>query len=129
MSLRLKQEAVDAIDDVGGAEIFKLVHDTFHHAIAGEEHLFPSRTGLVHVSGVEDPKLPLAAMRDPHRVLVGRGDRLDNVGQLRRLAAGGYDGFISFEPFAEPPAREADIASGIRASIDHLSAAAIREAA
>ena len=40
-SLRLKREAVEAIDSVGGAHAFRLIHDTFHHAVAGERELFP----------------------------------------------------------------------------------------
>lgn len=41
-SLRLKAEAIAAIDDVGGAKCFKLTHDTFHHAVAGESEIFPA---------------------------------------------------------------------------------------
>lgn len=111
-SLRSKREAVEAIDAVGAADVFKLVHDTFHHHVAGEPALFPTRTGLVHISGVDDPAVPASAMRDPHRVLVGSADRIDNIGQMRALAAGGYAGPFSFEPFADsvsdlPDAREA----------------------
>jgi 2-keto-myo-inositol isomerase len=71
---------VDAIDAVGGADRFKLVHDTFHHYLAGERELFPERTGLVHISGVEDRSLPHDEIRDGHRVLVSPGDLMDNVG-------------------------------------------------
>ena len=39
-------------------------------------------------------------MRDPHRVLVDRDDRLGNIAQMRALLAGGYAGPFSFEPFA-----------------------------
>ena len=56
-SLRLKSEAVAAIDAVGGQGTFRLVHDTFHHHLAGEAALFPAQTGLVHISGVADPRL------------------------------------------------------------------------
>src|SRR5689334_14852216 len=100
-SLRLRRVAVEAIDAVGGGTVFRLVHDTFHHFLAGETELFPDRTGLVHVSGVEDRSLPRDAIRDEHRVLVGPGDLLDNVGQVEALLAGGYRGPFSFEPFAE----------------------------
>uniref|UniRef100_UPI00037CA48A TIM barrel protein n=1 Tax=Xanthomonas phaseoli TaxID=1985254 RepID=UPI00037CA48A len=54
-SLRTKAEAVRAIDAAGGGDVYKLVHDTFHHHLAGETELFPERTGLVHISGVTDP--------------------------------------------------------------------------
>jgi 2-keto-myo-inositol isomerase len=115
-SLRLKREAVEAIDEVGAPE-FRLVHDTFHHAIAGEEEIFPNRTGLVHVSGVEDPSLPLSSLRDSHRALVGPRDRLGNAGQLRRLREGGYDGYVSFEPFAESVHALADVRSALAESM------------
>ena len=99
-SLRSKREAVEAIAAVGGGHRFRLVHDTFHHVLAGEPEFFPERTGLVHISGVDDRSVGIDDMRDPHRVLVGPADRLDNVGQIRRLMQEGYDGPFSFEPFA-----------------------------
>jgi 2-keto-myo-inositol isomerase len=99
-SLRRKSEAVMAIDAAGGADVFRLTHDTFHHHLAGEAALFPQRTGLVHISGVEDPAVPVADMRDSHRVLVGPKDRLGNIAQIRALRAAGYAGPLSFEPFA-----------------------------
>ena len=123
LSLRLKREAVEAIDAVGGSRTFRLVHDTFHHAIAGEEDVFPARTGLVHISGVEEEALPFSSLRDPHRVLVGPRDRLGNVEQLRRLTDGGYAGTVSFEPFAEQTRTLAEIASDIEESMAYLSGA------
>ena len=97
-SLRFKSEAAEAIDAVGGG--FMLVHDTFHHHLAGETAIFPRMTGLVHVSGVDEPDVALAALRDSHRVLVGPKDRLGNIAQIRALRAAGYAGPLSFEPFA-----------------------------
>lgn len=99
-SLRSKREAAEAIADVDGVDIFRMVHDTFHHHLAGEPDIFPGMTGLVHISGVDDPAVGVADMRDPHRILVDAGDRLDNVGQIRALIAGGYSGLLSFEPFS-----------------------------
>ena len=99
-SLRFKADAVRAIDAAGGADTFRLVHDTFHHHVASEPEIFPAATGLVHVSGVSDPSVRREAMRDPHRVLVDDRDRLGNVAQLRALRTAGYGGFFSFEPFA-----------------------------
>jgi 2-keto-myo-inositol isomerase len=100
-SLRFKREALAAIDDIGGADVFSLVHDTFHHAGAGEEPLFARRTGLVHISGLENPTIGFTDMLDGDRVLVGPKDRLGNIEQLRRLYADGYDGVVSYEPFAK----------------------------
>jgi 2-keto-myo-inositol isomerase len=99
-SLWLKSEAVAGIDAVDGAATFKLVHDTFHHHLAGESRIFPTRVGLVHISGVDDPMVSVPDMRDSHRVLVDGEDRLGNIAQIRELLAGGYEGRLSFEPFA-----------------------------
>jgi 2-keto-myo-inositol isomerase len=100
-SLSRKSEAIAGIDAVDGASVFRLVHDTFHHHLAGEAALFPERTGLVHISGVDDPVISVGEMRDSHRVLVDEADRLGNLAQIRDLRAGGYAGPLSFEPFAD----------------------------
>ncbi len=121
-SLRLKSEAVAAIDATGTASTYSLVHDTFHHFVAGETEMFPARTGLVHISGVTDRKQTAATMRDPHRVLVDAADMIDNIGQMRKLAAAGYAGVFSFEPFAAEVHKDSTIVSSLRASRDYLSA-------
>ena len=117
-SLRLKAEAIDAIEDVGAKERFKLVHDTFHHYLAGEVRMFPQWTGLVHISGVDDASLPLGSLRDAHRGLVGPDDRLGNLAQIVALMEG-YSGPYSFEPFAASVHDHADIAGALEASM-HL---------
>ena len=122
-SLRLKREAVEAIDAVGGSDVFKLVHDTFHHHVAGETETFSDRTGLVHISGVVDPAVPRDAMKDAHRVLVDADDRLDNLGQIRALAAAGYTGPLSFEPFADSVSNAADIRGLLADSIARVRGA------
>ncbi|MBI2717396.1 MAG: TIM barrel protein [Rhizobiales bacterium] len=123
-SLRLKAEAVAAIDEVGAADQFKLVHDTFHHFVAGEKDFFPRRTGLVHLSGVTDRAQSAATMRDPHRVLVDAADTIDNAGQMRKLAAAGYAGPFSFEPFAASVHADPAIARSLSASLAYLETAA-----
>jgi 2-keto-myo-inositol isomerase len=120
-SLRRKSDAVDAIDGVD-PRIFALVHDTFHHHVAGQDVMFPRHTGLVHVSGVSDPALAPAAMRDPHRGLVDRNDRIGNLAQLQRLRLGRYDGPVSFEPFAPAVHHSPDIVADLRRSIDFVIA-------
>ncbi|HVZ13219.1 MAG TPA: TIM barrel protein [Bauldia sp.] len=117
-SLSRKSEAAAAINAVGGD--FRLVHDTFHHHLAGERQTFPALTGLVHISGVEDPGLRVADMRDQHRVLVGPHDRLGNVEQIHALRSAGYHGPFSFEPFAEELRHLPDPAAAIRASMDFI---------
>jgi 2-keto-myo-inositol isomerase len=119
-SLRFKRDALEAIDDIGGADVFSLVHDTFHHRGAGEQKLFAGRTGLVHISGLEHFGISFTDMRDGHRVLVGPKDRLGNVEQLRQLYAGGYDGIVSFEPFAQEIHGLPDPIAAVRDSMAYL---------
>ncbi|QKK34104.1 TIM barrel protein (plasmid) [Rhizobium indicum] len=121
-SLRSKTEAAEAIRELGAESTFKLVHDTFHHHLAGEAATFPDLTGLVHISGVDDPAVSIADMRDSHRVLVDADDLLDNAGQVRALLQAGYNGPFSFEPFAAEVHALKDPAAALRASMDYLSA-------
>ncbi|MFI5011504.1 MAG: TIM barrel protein [Hyphomicrobiales bacterium] len=116
-SLRSKREAIEAIDQVGGQGRFRLVHDTFHHHLAGEADIFPGRTGLVHISGVADRRLAVADMLDAHRVLVDEADRLGNIAQIKALRSGGYGAVFSFEPFAQSVQKAPDIASRLEASM------------
>ena len=120
-ALRTKRAAVEAIDELGVGERFRILHDTFHHYLAGEKEFFPDRTGLVHVSGVEDASLALDRTRDEHRVLVGPADLMDNVGQIRALRAGGYAGPFSLEPFSPAVHRLADPAGAIRQSFEFIA--------
>ncbi len=122
-AVRRKSQAAQAIQEVDGAAIFALVHDTFHHHLAGEAVFFPEFTGLVHISGVEDAAPGTSQMRDGHRVLVGPADRLGNIAQLRTLLAAGYRGYASFEPFAPDISHAADIEQRLRLSMDYLSGA------
>ncbi|UAX97705.1 TIM barrel protein [Ensifer adhaerens] len=119
-SLRSKTEAVQAIKAIGGEKTFRLVHDTFHHHLAGEPATYAEMTGLVHISGVTDGEVAVSDLRDSHRVLVDQDDLLDNVGQIRRLRAEGYAGPLSFEPFAAEVHAVADPAAAIRQSVDHI---------
>lgn len=116
-ALRQKSLAVQAIQAIGDDGTFRLVHDTFHHHLAGEDTFFPELTGLVHISGVDDVDLGVNQMRDGHRVLVGGADRLGNLPQLRRLLDLGYTGLVSFEPFADSVASAADIEAQLAASM------------
>lgn len=119
-ALRRKRVAVDAIRAIGGLDVFRLVHDTFHHHLASEHEFFPELTGLVHISGVEDAQAPLNSIRDGHRVLVGEADILGNAAQIDTLLSSGYRGYLSFEPFADSVHGLADIRQAIGASITHL---------
>lgn len=121
-SLRSKTEAAEGISAVGGEGRFKLVHDTFHHHLAGEETFHPEMTGLVHISGVADPDVTVKDMRDPHRVLVDANDRLDNAGQITILRASGYAGPLSFEPFSPAVHQLSDVEAAVRESMAFLAA-------
>jgi 2-keto-myo-inositol isomerase len=121
-SLRLKAEAIAAIDAVKGAKRFKVTHDTFHHFVAGEKEVFADRTGLIHVSGVTDRKHTITTMRDPQRVLVDGNDMIDNKGQVNALIAAGYKGYVSFEPFAAEVHKSKMIARELARSMDYLEA-------
>jgi 2-keto-myo-inositol isomerase len=121
-SLRYKELAIQATEQVGGADVFRVVHDTFRHYVAGETKIFPKMTGLVHISGVADATATAGVMPDPHPVLVGADDRIGNVEQLRALRAGGYEGSASFEPFAASAHASADIEADLRASLAFVTA-------
>ena len=120
-SLRYKDVLAECIEAVGGRGTFFIVHDTFHHALAGFGPIYPELTGIVHVSGVKD-SIYLDDMRDPHRVLVDADDVLGNVAQIRALRRGGYTGPVSYEPFAPVVHALADHAPALRASMDHIRA-------
>lgn len=120
-SLRFKAEAVEAIEALGAADTYRLVHDTFHHHLAGGGPVFAAHTGIVHVSGVTDPGAAAADMRDGHRGLVDAGDRLGTVAQLRALAAAGYAGPVSFEPFAASVHALEDARPALAASMDFIA--------
>ncbi|MFC3629402.1 TIM barrel protein [Paracoccus angustae] len=121
-SLRSKAEAIRAIQAAGGGNTYKLMHDTFHHHLAGETEFFPDWTGLVHISGVTDADVAVDEMLDAHRVLVDDADRLENLPQIRKLLAAGYDGPFSFEPFATAVHEAADPKGALKTSMDFVSA-------
>lgn len=121
-SLRYKADAVASIKAVGGDKHFKLVHDTFHHHLAGERDFFPEFTGIVHISGVIDPALAPEDMQDGHRILVDDHDRLDNLGQLRALLNAGYAGAFSYEAFSAEVHAFTDPAASLRQSMEFIVA-------
>ncbi len=102
---------------------YKLMHDTFHHHLAGETEFFPEWTGLVHISGVTDPSVAVDDMLDAHRVLVDGEDRLENIAQIKTLLELGYTGPFSFEPFAEEVHALADPEAALATSITHVKSA------
>jgi len=99
-SLRHKSEVIDVLEALGLRGQFALIHDTFHHHLAGGGPVFAADTAIVHVSGVTDGHVAVADMSDMHRVLVDAKDRLGNIDQLHALLTAGYSGAVSFEAFA-----------------------------
>ena len=120
-SLRFKDVLAEAIHAVGGEGTYFMVHDTFHHALAGGGPIYPDLTGIVHVSGVKAP-IYVSEMRDCHRVLVDGDDLLGNVAQIRALRAAGYQGAISYEPFAAEVHDLADPKAALSASMEFIRA-------
>lgn len=103
-SLASKLAALRAIRESGGGP-YRIVHDTFHHAIGPDTNddlatsIPVEDIGLVHISGVE-AAVPPEHCRDEHRLLVTPRDRLQNREQITILERRGYRGPYSFEPFA-----------------------------
>jgi len=97
-ALRHKRDAVEAIKGIGGLDVFRLVHDTVHHRLAGEQAFFPELTGVVRAPGGEAPRL-------------APDDLADAAGQIHRLLASGFRGPFSFGPLPaqdeiQPPVQE-----------------------
>lgn len=120
-TLRYKAEAIDVIESLYAADRFKLVHDTFHHYLAGETEYYPGHTGMVHVSGVVDTSVSDTQMQDSHRVLVDQHDRLGNVEQLCALIGAGYEGPVSMECFAPQVHELKDPAEAVQGSFDFIN--------
>ncbi|AKS47162.1 2-keto-myo-inositol isomerase [Octadecabacter temperatus] len=100
-SLRFKSDVRAVLNDMQNPACFALIHDTFHHALAGETEVFAKDTKIVHISGVTNPTVAFTEMTDAHRGLVDDHDRLGNIEQIASLRAQGYDGPFSFEAFSD----------------------------
>ncbi len=97
--------AMKAIQEAGHQD-FKIVYDTFHHAIGPDDLKLLDReydmqyTGLIHVSAVT-ADIPPEQYRDEHRNMDFQRDRLESKEQVELFLQRGYQGIISFEPFAK----------------------------
>lgn len=119
-SLRYKADVVAVLDEMDRPACFGLIHDTFHHHLAGETEVFAELTRLVHISGVVTQSVETDALVDVHRGLVGPQDRLQSVGQLHELYNTGFAGVASHEAFAPEVHALADPASALMASQDYI---------
>jgi len=120
-SLRQKAELADVIDALDARKRFRLVHDTFHHTLAGGGAYYPDLTGIVHISAVVDPSISIDEMEDAHRVLIDRRDRIGNVEQIADLLKLGYEGVFSYECFSPETHALADPYGEIRKSFDFIA--------
>ena len=128
-SVRYKSEVLAAIDTLGAYDTFKIIHDTFHHKLAGEKDIYPDHTAIVHISGVVEKDLAYTAMLDKHRGLVDRHDRLDNIEQLTAFASAGFDGPVSVEAFAPDVHAFTDPKAQLCGSFDFITSAMAANAA
>lgn len=122
-TLKRQQRAVAAIEDIDGWDAFELCHDTFQFYRCSDDRMFPERIGLVHISGIARADLEPTEMTEPDRGFVFAGDRVGNIEQLRRLAAAGYKGFVSVEPFSPVVQQDPEIANTLGESLEFISAA------
>ena len=97
----------------------KIVHDTFHHALAGENEFFPSLTGLVHISGVSNIYKNIKLL-DEHRSIIDDNDILENINQIKNLSNAHYKGFFSLEPFSNTLIKEKDIFKIVKKSFNYI---------
>ena len=97
----MKKQAVSvaAISDIDGWDAYQLCYDTFQFFRCHDEKLFPEHIGLTHISGISRMDLAPEDLTEPERILISPGDRVENIQQLKKLIAFGYQGFISMEPF------------------------------
>jgi 2-keto-myo-inositol isomerase len=110
-----------------GFSCYRIVYDNFHHFLGPDTEkdigttYDVSRTGLIHVSGVES-SIAKEKYRDEHRVLVGPADRTFAREQIARHLRLGYTGDISFEPFSAEVQKlpKAELMKALRASMEYL---------
>lgn len=118
-TMKRQAMAVAAMREVGGP--FELCYDTFQFFRCGDEAVFAEAVGLVHVSGITREDLAPGELCEPDRGLVGAVDRVDNLGQIARLRAAGYRGWISMEPFDPAVQADPNLASALAASLQRLA--------
>ena len=118
-SLRLKSLTGDFINTFQSNKL-KIVHDTFHHALASENKFIPSLTGLVHFSGVSNMYKNIE-LNDEHRSIVDANDILENLTQIKTLTSSQYKGYFSFEPFSKALIKDKNIFKIVKNSFNFIS--------
>jgi 2-keto-myo-inositol isomerase len=120
-TMKRQDMAVAAVSDIDGWDTYQLCFDTFQFFRCGDTDLFADRIGLAHMSGISRPDLRPAELTEPDRGLIFVDDRVYNVGQLRRVIAAGYSGFVSMEPFSPAVQNDPDLLAHLRASLEYVS--------
>ncbi|MCE5256493.1 MAG: TIM barrel protein [Spirochaetaceae bacterium] len=123
-SIAVAQKAIEK----SGFGSYKVLIDTFHLYLGPEDtSVFGagfdvSKTGLVHVSGVEDP-IPASEYRDCHRILPGPKDSMKSKEIIDALIKKGYRGDFAFEPFSDRVQNmpREDFIAAMRASLKYLA--------
>ena len=118
-SLRLKSITINIINNLQSKKL-KIVHDTFHHALANEHDFFPSLTGLVHFSGISN-KYNNIELKDDHRSIVENNDIISNLNQMKTLVNSDYKGYFSFEPFSNTLINDSNIFKIVSNSLNFIS--------
>jgi 2-keto-myo-inositol isomerase len=96
--------AMKAIKEVG-YEGYKIVFDTFHHAIGPDnlkkfsDEYDVKLTGIIHISAVTSD-IPIENYRDEHRNIDFLNDKMKSKEQIEYFIKNGYNGIVSFEPFS-----------------------------
>ena len=117
-SLRFKSLAAKVINNYQSNKL-KIVHDTFHHALAGENEFFPLLTGLVHISGVSKNYENIKLL-DSHRSIIDDKDMLGNINQIKKLCYSNYQGFFSLEPFSHTLIKEKNIFKIVKKNFNYI---------
>lgn len=128
-SLRYKEDVVAVFEDLGRPNCFSLIHDTFHHTLAGETAVYANETQIVHISGVTDPSVALSEMTDAHRGLVDINDRLRNTAQISTLIEQGFQGPFSFEAFSTDVHEMKDPTDALLASTAFINSQVLKRVA
>ena len=117
-SLRSKSMVIEEIEKLQTSRL-KIVHDTFHHFVAEEKEIFPSHTGLVHISGVSN-QFKNIELNDNHRSVIEATDIINNINQIRNFLESDYEGFFSFEPFAKDLSGNKNLLDIIRKNFKYI---------
>lgn len=120
-SIRTKRDAMEAIQKSDCPEIYKIIHDTFHHFLSSELEYYFEATGLVHISGVSED-IKKSAVKDEHRILINCNDKMDSLKQIHILEESGYPGLYSFEPFATSVQKmsKSDLIKAVNNSLNYI---------